>query len=184
MIKEKISKGETAIGIELGSTRIKATLIDDSFAPVASGSFEWENKYENGYWTYSLKDIHDGIRACFRSLANDVFEKYGVKLEKTSAMGISAMMHGYLAFDKDDNLLVPFRTWRNTTTGKAAEELTELFGYNIPQRWSVAHLYQAILNDEPHVERIAYITTLSGVSIISPETLSILTIFSISSSKK
>lgn len=162
MIKEKISKGETAIGIELGSTRIKATLIDDSFAPVASGSFEWENKYENGYWTYSLKDIHDGIRACFRSLANDVFEKYGVKLEKTSAMGISAMMHGYLAFDKDDNLLVPFRTWRNTTTGKAAEELTELFGYNIPQRWSVAHLYQAILNDEPHVERIAYITTLSG----------------------
>ncbi len=162
MIRENILNRKTNIGIELGSTRIKATLIDDSFTPIASGAFEWENKYENGYWTYSLESVHEGIKACFKSLADDVYAKYGVKPEKPSAIGISAMMHGYLAFDKDDNLLVPFRTWRNTTTCTAAEELTGLFGYNIPQRWSIAHLYQAILNGEEHVEKIAYITTLSG----------------------
>lgn len=162
MIRENILNGKVNIGIELGSTRIKATLIDDSFAPVASGAFEWENKYENGYWTYSLESVHEGLRSCFKSLAENVYAKYGVKLKKASAIGISAMMHGYLAFDKDDNLLVPFRTWRNTTTGPAAKELSELFGCNIPQRWSIAHLYQAILNGEEHVGKIAHITTLSG----------------------
>ncbi|MBQ9384821.1 MAG: FGGY-family carbohydrate kinase [Ruminiclostridium sp.] len=161
-IKEKIAQGKTFLGIELGSTRIKATLIDDTFAPVASGSHEWENRLENGYWTYSTDDIRSGIKACYADLKRDVNEKYGVKLTGFGAMGISAMMHGYMAFDKDGKLLVPFRTWRNTTTGRAAEELTKLFGFNIPQRWSIAHLYQAILDGEPHLPEVAHITTLAG----------------------
>lgn len=161
-IQEKITNGKACLGIELGSTRIKATLIDDTFAPIASGSHEWENRLENGYWTYSLDDIHNGIRSCYESLKKDVSEKYGVTLEKIGAVGISAMMHGYMAFDGNDKLLVPFRTWRNTTTEKAADELTKLLGFNIPQRWSIAHLYQAILNKEPHVPEIAHITTLAG----------------------
>lgn len=161
-VKEKITRGKTCLGIELGSTRIKATLIDDTFAPIASGSHQWENRLENGYWTYSLDDIHTGIRACYSDLKRDVSEKYGVHLESFGAMGISAMMHGYMAFDKDGSLLVPFRTWRNTTTEKAAGELTNLLGFNIPQRWSISHLYQAILDGESHVPQIANITTLAG----------------------
>ncbi|MGN0552570.1 MAG: xylulokinase [Oscillospiraceae bacterium] len=153
---------KTYLGIELGSTRIKAVLIDENYSPVASGSHEWENRLENGCWTYSLDDIHSGIRSCFASLAADVKEKHGTALTTVGAMGISAMMHGYMAFDKDDNLLVPFRTWRNTTTKQAADELTELLGFNIPQRWSISHLYQAVLNKEPHVPEITHITTLAG----------------------
>ncbi len=161
-VQEKISQGKICLGIELGSTRIKATLIDDTFSPVASGSHGWENRLENGYWTYSLDDIHSGIKSCYADLKKEVSEKYGVKLEKIGAIGISAMMHGYMAFDKEDKLLVPFRTWRNTTTEKAASELTGLFGFNIPQRWSIAHLYQAILNNEPHISEIDHINTLAG----------------------
>ncbi len=152
----------TYLGIELGSTRIKAVLIGDDYAPLASGSHDWENRLENGYWTYSQEDIHGGVRACFADLAADVREKYGVPLTTVGAMGISAMMHGYMAFDKQDKLLVPFRTWRNTTTKQAAEQLSAALGFNIPQRWSIAHLYQAVLNKEPHIGEIAHITTLAG----------------------
>lgn len=162
MIKRKIIKGHTFLGIELGSTRIKASLTDDTYTPVASGSFEWENSYENGYWTYSLHSIHTGVRECFKNLCDNVLKDYGTKLETVGAIGISAMMHGYLPFDKNGNLLTPFRTWRNTTTSQAAAELTELFEFNIPQRWSIAHLYQAVLNNEEHVKDIASITTLAG----------------------
>ncbi len=161
-IQEKIEQGKTFLGIELGSTRIKATLTDDTFTPAASGSYEWENRLENGFWTYSLDDIHSGIRGCYADLKKDVSEKYGVTLQTIGAAGVSAMMHGYMAFGADGRLLVPFRTWRNTTTETAAAELTELFGFNIPQRWSVAHLYQAILNKEPHIGDIVHITTLAG----------------------
>lgn len=161
-IQEKIAQGKTFLGIELGSTRIKASLIDDTFTPIAGGSHGWENRLENGYWTYSLEDIHSGVQSCYADLKRDVREKYGVVPKTFGAMGISAMMHGYMAFDKNDNLLVPFRTWRNTTTEKAAAELTKLFGFNIPQRWSIAHLYQAVLNGEEHVPEIAHITTLAG----------------------
>ena len=153
---------ETALGIELGSTRIKAVLIDKSHVPVASGDYEWENRLENGIWTYDMDEVHKGIRACFANLKADVWEKFGTDLTSVGAIGVSGMMHGYLPFDKDGNQLVPFRTWRNTITGEAAKELTELFGFNIPQRWSVAHLYQAILNGEAHVKDIAYLTTLAG----------------------
>lgn len=152
----------TYLGIELGSTRIKAVLIGDDYAPLASGSHDWENRLENGFWTYSLEDIHGGVRACFADLAADVHEKYGVPLTTVGAMGISAMMHGYMVFDKQDKLLVPFRTWRNTTTKQAAEQLSAALGFNIPQRWSIAHLYQAVLNKEPHIGEIAHITTLAG----------------------
>lgn len=161
-MKEKILAGKTYLGIELGSTRIKASLIDDSFAPIASGGYEWENRLENGYWTYALEEIHKGIKGCFADLAKNVSDSYGVTLPTVGAIGISAMMHGYLAFDTKDDLLVPFRTWRNTTTAEASEKLTELFGFSIPQRWSIAHLYQAMLNEEPHVPQIAHITTLAG----------------------
>ena len=161
-VQEKITQGKAYLGIELGSTRIKATLIDDTFAPIASGAHDWENRLENGYWTYSLEDIHSGIQDCYAKLKKDVSEKYGVKLETFGAIGLSAMMHGYMAFDSEDNLLVPFRTWRNTTTEQAACELTKLFSFNIPQRWSISHLYQAILNNEPHVPQIDHINTLAG----------------------
>lgn len=162
MIEKKISEGNSFLGIELGSTRIKACLIDDNYMPIASGSYEWENKFEDGYWTYSIEEIHKGVKACYASLRKDVSDKYNINLTKIGSIGISGMMHGYLAFDSEDKLLVPFRTWRNTTTEKAAAELSALFNFNIPQRWSVAHLYQAILNGEEHVNRIAHITTLSG----------------------
>ncbi len=161
-VKEMIEQGRTVLGIELGSTRIKAVLIDESHKPVASGDFEWENRLENGYWTYSLEDIWNGLRASYKALTVDVKAKYDVCLTKIGAIGFSAMMHGYMAFNKDGELLVPFRTWRNSTTGPAARALTKLFNYNIPERWSIAHLYQAILNGEEHVKDVAYITTLAG----------------------
>ena len=153
---------ETALGIELGSTRIKAVLIDKSHVPVASGDYEWENRLNGGIWTYDMDEVHQGIRTCFFNLKADVREKFGTDLGSVGAIGVSGMMHGYLPFDKNGNQLVPFRTWRNTITGEAANELTELFGFNIPQRWSIAHLYQAILNGEKHVKDIAYLTTLAG----------------------
>lgn len=162
MLKQKITDGKTYLGIELGSTRIKACLIDENYIPIAEGSFEWENRFENGYWTYSLEDIRNGIRKCYSSLKNAVNEKYGVNLTRFASIGVSAMMHGYMPFDKEAVLLAPFRTWRNATTEQAATELSSLFNFNIPQRWSIAHLYQAILNGEEHVCNIAHITTLSG----------------------
>lgn len=160
--QKAIASGKTALGIELGSTRIKAVLIGADHLPMASGSHEWENRYENGIWTYSLEDVWTGLQESFRNLSHDVLAKYDTPLKTIGAMGFSAMMHGYMVFDKDGNQLVPFRTWRNTITGQAAEELTELFQFNIPQRWSIAHLYQAILNKEPHVPNISHLTTLAG----------------------
>ena len=161
-VKETIENGKAVLGFEFGSTRIKAVLIDENHTPVAGGSHEWENRYENGVWTYSLDDIWEGLKDCYASLKADVKEKYGVTLKSFSAIGFSAMMHGYMVFDKDGQLLVPFRTWRNSITEEAADELTSLFNYNIPQRWSIAHLYQAMLNDEEHLPRIDYMTTLEG----------------------
>ena len=161
-VKEQIVSGQTAIGIEFGSTRIKAVLIGSDFAPLASGIHDWNNQLENGIWTYSEADIRNGLQACFADLMQQTERQYGVKLEKTGSIGISAMMHGYLAFDENMNLLVPFRTWRNTITKDAAEKLTECFSFNIPQRWSIAHLYQAILNQEPHVADVRFFTTLAG----------------------
>ena len=153
---------KTALGIELGSTRIKAVLIDDRHLPVASGDFEWENRYVDGIWTYPMELVHTGVQSCFARLKDDVKEKYGVELTTVGAIGVSAMMHGYLPFDGTGKQLAEFRTWRNTITGEAAEKLTALFGFNIPQRWSIAHQYQAILNGEEHVKHIAYLTTLAG----------------------
>ena len=161
-IKEIIESGKAFLGIEFGSTRIKAVLIDEEHNPIASGSHTWENRYENGLWTYSLDDIHKGLQGSYSDLVKDVQEKYGVELTSVGALGISAMMHGYMPFDKDGKLLVPFRTWRNNITGEASEKLMELFQYNIPQRWSIAHLYQAILNGEEHVKDITFFTTLAG----------------------
>jgi sugar (pentulose or hexulose) kinase len=157
-----IESGKTALGIEFGSTRIKAVLIGEDHAPIASGSHEWENRYENGVWTYSLDDVWAGLQDSYQKLSKEVSEKYNTPLKTVGVIGFSAMMHGYMAFDKDGNLLVPFRTWRNTITGKAAKKLTDLFQFNIPQRWSIAHLYQAILNKEPHVKDIDHQTTLAG----------------------
>ena len=153
---------KTALGIELGSTRIKAVLIDEKHIPVALGDYEWENQLVGGIWTYPMEIVHTGIQSCFANLKADVKEKYGVELTTVGAIGVSAMMHGYLPFDRDGKQLAEFRTWRNTITGPAAEELTALFGFNIPQRWSIAHLYQAILNGEEHVKDIAFLTTLAG----------------------
>jgi sugar (pentulose or hexulose) kinase len=160
--KQAIIENKTALGIELGSTRIKAVLIDTHFAPIASGGYDWENRLENGVWTYRLDDVWKGLQGSFRNLTDDVQKRYGVKLSNVGAIGISAMMHGYLPFNKSGDLLVPFRTWRNTTTEKAAAVLTGEFQFNIPQRWSIAHLYQAILNKEDHVKDIAFLTTLAG----------------------
>jgi len=150
------------IGVEFGSTRIKAVLIGEDHKLIASGSHEWENRHENGVWTYSLEDIWTGLQDSYQKLNKEFIKKYNTPLQAIGAMGLSAMMHGYMAFDKDGNLLVPFRTWRNTITGQASEKLTELFQFNIPQRWSIAHLYQAILNKEPHVKDIRHLTTLAG----------------------
>jgi len=157
-----IESGKTALGIEFGSTRIKVVLIGEDHTPIASGSHEWENRHENGVWTYSLEDVWAGLQDSYRKLSNEVLEKYNMPLKTIDAIGFSAMMHGYMAFDKDGNQLVPFRTWRNTTTEQASNELTALFQFNIPQRWSIAHLYQAILNNEPHIKNISYLTTLAG----------------------
>lgn len=160
--KEIIENGQAVVGIEFGSTRIKSVMIDDKGNILASGDFTWENSLVDGIWTYDIELIHKGLRESYGNLVKDVNEKYGVTLKKIKSLGISAMMHGYLAFDKDDNLLVPFRTWRNTITGEAAGKLTDEFGFNIPERWSISHLYQAILNKEAHVKDIAYFTTLAG----------------------
>ena len=161
-IKEQIEHGNTSLGIELGSTRIKAVLIGEDHTPIASGSHDWENRYVDHIWTYTLEDIWTGIRDCYGKMAEDVKETYGITLTTIGSIGFSAMMHGYMAFDKEGELLVPFRTWRNTITGPAAGKLTEVFRYNIPQRWSIAHLYQAILNKEEHVKDIDYLITLEG----------------------
>ena len=161
-VKQEIESGSTALGIEFGSTRIKAVLIGQDHAPIASGSHDWENSYVNQIWTYSLEDIWKGLQDCYRKMAEDVKSKYGVPLRKVGAIGFSGMMHGYMAFDEAGELLVPFRTWRNNITGQASKELSELFRFNIPQRWSIAHLYQAILNGEAHVSRIRFQTTLAG----------------------
>ncbi len=160
--KEAIKAGNTSLGIEFGSTRIKAVLVGPDNGVLASGSHEWENRLENGIWTYSLDDIWNGLQDCYKNLAEDAKAQYGETLTTIGSIGFSAMMHGYMAFDKDGELLVPFRTWRNTITEEAAAKLTEAFSYNIPQRWSIAHLYQAILNKEEHVSDIAFFTTLAG----------------------
>ena len=160
--KTAILEQKTALGIELGSTRIKAVLIGADNAPIASGDHEWENRYDNGVWTYTLEDIWTGLQDAYTKMAADVKEKYDITLTRVGAIGFSAMMHGYMAFDKAGNLLVPFRTWRNNITEEASEKLTDLFGFHIPQRWTIAHLYQAILNGEPHVADIDYVTTLAG----------------------
>ncbi len=152
----------TALGIEFGSTRIKAVLIDEKNIPIASGDYEWENQLKDGIWTYSMDKIHEGLQTCFAALKADVKEKFAEELTTVGAIGISGMMHGYLPFDKEGNQLSEFRTWRNTITGQAAEKLTALFDFNIPQRWSIAHLYQAMLNGEEHVGKIDYLTTLAG----------------------
>ena len=150
-----IEQGRTILGIELGSTRIKAVLIDEKHELLASGGCAWENRLENGVWTYSMEDVIGGLQSCYAALAQDVSQRYGAKLTTFGAIGVSAMMHGYLAFDAQDRLLVPFRTWRNTMTAEAAKELTELFRFNIPQRWSVAHLRQAMLSRETTFRRFA-----------------------------
>lgn len=161
-VKNLLEEGKGILGIEFGSTRIKAVLIDEKGTPLASGSHEWENRLTDGIWTYTLDDIWSGLADCYADLASDVKKKYNVVLKKFASIGFSAMMHGYLAFDKEGELLVPFRTWRNTITEEAAAKLTEVFQYNIPQRWSIAHLYQAILKKEEHVGKIDFLTTLAG----------------------
>ena len=161
-VKDAIVNGETSLGIELGSTRIKAVLVDGSYKAIAVGNFDWENQLHDGIWTYPLDLVWKGLQGSYASLKEDVKAKYGVELTKIGSIGISAMMHGYLVFDKDGKQLVPFRTWRNTITGEASKKLTELFQYNIPQRWSIAHLYQAMLKGEEHVPEIDFMTTLAG----------------------
>ncbi|MED3879825.1 FGGY-family carbohydrate kinase [Priestia megaterium] len=161
-IKQAIAKGKTSLGIELGSTRIKAVLINENFETIASGSYEWENLLEGGFWTYNLLDIITGLQSAYREMKQEVERSYGITIRTVGSIGVSAMMHGYMAFDKTGELLVPFRTWRNATTSAAAKELTEHFQFNIPERWSIAHLYQAIINQEKHLPRIDYMTTLAG----------------------
>jgi len=160
--KETILAGKAVLGIEFGSTRIKAVLIDESYKPIAQGSFEWENQLVDGLWTYSSGTIWTGLQDCYASLRADVLHQYGVEIERLAAIGISGMMHGYMAFDRNGGLLVPFRTWRNTNTGPAAAELSKLFNFNVPLRWSISHLYQCILNGDSHVADIDYLTTLAG----------------------
>ncbi len=160
--RQAIEAEKTALGIEFGSTRIKAVLVGEDNSPIAQGGHEWENRLENGIWTYSLEDVWTGLQDCYAKLAADVKEQYGITLKRVGAIGFSAMMHGYMVFDQEGELLVPFRTWRNTMTEQAAAKLTEAFSYHIPQRWSIAHLYQAILNKEPHVPNVDFMTTLDG----------------------
>jgi len=160
--KAYIEEAKTALGIEFGSTRIKAVLVGADNLPIAQGAHEWENRLENGIWTYSLEDVWSGLQDCYSKLAQDVKEQYGIVLTKVGSIGFSAMMHGYMAFDKAGELLVPFRTWRNTMTEEASAKLTELFAYHIPQRWSIAHLYQAMLKKEAHVPQVDFMTTLDG----------------------
>lgn len=161
-IKETIANGKAVLGIEFGSTRIKAVLIGEDNTPIASGAHDWENRLEDGIWTYTLDDIWTGLQDSYTKMTEDVKTQYGVEVTNLAAIGFSAMMHGYMVFDKAGELLVPFRTWRNTITEQASEQLTELFQYHIPQRWSIAHLDQAILNGEEHVAKIDYLVTLAG----------------------
>lgn len=160
--KQAILAGKATLGIEFGSTRIKTVLMGEDFKVLAQGSHEWENQLENGLWTYSLEAIWKGLQDSYRDMAEDVKKQYDVTLTRVSAIGFSAMMHGYMAFDKEGKLLVPFRTWRNTNTDKAAKVLTKEFNYNIPLRWSISHLYEAIIDNEEHVKEITYFTTLAG----------------------
>lgn len=160
--KETIEAGRAVLGIEFGSTRIKAVLVDEENRPIAQGSHEWENQLVNGLWTYTLESIWFGLQDCYRDLRANVRELYDVEIETLAAIGVSAMMHGYMPFDSKGEMLAPFRTWRNTNTGRAAAELSELFVYNIPLRWSISHLYQAILDGEEHVKDIDFLTTLAG----------------------
>ena len=160
--RNEIVEGRTVIGIEFGSTRIKTVLIDTGNNPVASGNYDWENSYIDGIWTYSLEDIIKGLQESYSKMAGNVKEQYDAEIHKVASIGISGMMHGYMVFDREGKQLTPFRTWRNNITGKASEALTGLFDYPIPQRWSIAHLYQAILNDEKHVPQIDFMTTLAG----------------------
>ncbi len=160
--KSTIETGKAILGIEFGSTRIKAVLIDEENKPIAQGSHTWENQLVDGLWTYSIEAIWYGLQDCYANLRANVRDQYDIEIERLAAIGISAMMHGYMAFNKDEEILVPFRTWRNTNTGKAAAELSELFAYNIPLRWSISHLYQAILDNEEHVGNIDFLTTLAG----------------------
>ena len=160
--REWIERGKAVLGIELGSTRIKAVLVDGNHKRIASGAHDWENQLVNGIWTYDLEHIWSGLQDCYQKIADDVQKNYGVTLKKLAAIGISGMMHGYMPFDANGELLVPYRTWRNTITEEASSELTMEFAYHIPQRWSIAHLYQAILNGEEHVGNITYLTTLAG----------------------
>ena len=160
--KSTIEAGKAILGIEFGSTRIKAVLIDQENKPIAQGSHTWENQLEDGLWTYSIDAIWNGAQDCYSDLCSNVKSQYGVEIEKLAAIGVSAMMHGYMAFNDKEEILVPFRTWRNTNTGKAAAELSELFVYNIPLRWSISRLYQAFLNKEEHVKDITFLTTLAG----------------------
>ena len=162
LIKQQIISGKTVLGIELGSTRIKSVLIGEDNQPIATGGHDWENHYINGIWTYSLDEVWNGLQSSYRDLYKNVKNQYDVELKTIGAIGISGMMHGYLVFNNNGELLTPFRTWRNTMTEQASHELTELFNYPIPQRWSIAHLYQSILNQEAHVSEIAYMTTLCG----------------------
>ncbi|MBR0524925.1 MAG: FGGY-family carbohydrate kinase [Prevotella sp.] len=160
--KEIIQSGKAILGIEFGSTRIKAVLIDPEYKVIAQGSHNWENQLVDGLWTYSIEAIWFGLQDCYANLRKEVLEKYDTEIEILASIGISAMMHGYMAFNDKDEILVPFRTWRNTNTGKAAKELSDLFVYNIPLRWSISHLYEAILDNEDHVKDIKYQTTLAG----------------------
>ncbi len=157
-----IRSGGAVLGIELGSTRIKASLVAPDTTPLASGSHTWENQHKHGVWTYDMADVWRGLAACYASLVEDVSSRYRVELQRVGALGISGMMHGYVALDGEGQLLVPFRTWRNNITGQACAELTPLLDFAVPQRWSIAHLYQSILDGQPHVPRIARLTTLAG----------------------
>ena len=160
--KSTIQAGKAILGIAFGSTRIKAVLIDQENKPIAQGSHSWENQLVDGLWTYSVEAIWHGLQDCYADLRSNVKKLYDTEIETLAAIGVSAMMHGYMAFNKEEEILVPFRTWRNTNTGPAAAALSELFVYNIPLRWSISHLYQAILNNEEHVSNIDYLTTLAG----------------------
>lgn len=160
--KQTIQKGKAILGIEFGSTRIKAVLIDENNTPIAQGSHEWENQLIDGLWTYSIEAIWNGVQNCYADLRANVKAQYDTEIERLASIGVSAMMHGYMAFNEKEEILAPFRTWRNTNTGAAAAELSKLFNFNIPLRWSISHIYQAILNKEEHVKDITYLTTLAG----------------------
>jgi len=164
-IKTSIINGKTSLGIELGSTRIKAVLVNSRNQPIAQGSHSWENELRDGIWTYSLDSIHNGIRSCYSDLLKDIKEKYDVVPDTYGSIGVSAMMHGYMAFDNSWTLLAPFRTWRNTITAKASEELTALFDFPVPQRWSIAHLYQSILEKQEHLKILLILLPLQAISI-------------------